>query len=183
MPVSDESFCFAAEKEPALFAPAVDQTRQLMLFFVLLLVACVAVITGMSIYSYSGVSRGLAWSGMEGSLNSGRARVSATGAVSPGAELKPLALDSFLVRLAGESIRLSKIDIVLLVSDPAVGREIQSSMHRVRNHLVFILSAQKAVAFMEREAREILEKQIIQQLNLFLVAGRVADIELRQTFL
>ncbi len=92
--------------------------------------------------------------------------------------------DSLLVRLMdGPHFRLSKVDISIEVDNVHAKTEIKKSIHKVRNHLVFILSAQKKSAFADQHKKNLLKEKIIQQLNMFLVAGRVEKVQLKQTFL
>lgn len=98
--------------------------------------------------------------------------------------LPTVKLDSLLVRLtAGQHVRLSRMDIVLHISDLNVKREIQDSINKVRDHLIFILSAQDESVFADVKKKAMLEQKIIHQLNVFLMIGKVEKIQLQQTFL
>ncbi len=97
---------------------------------------------------------------------------------------KVVKLDSFLIRLmAGQSSRLSRVNISLKVSDFQVKNNIKNSLKKVRNHLVFILSTQDESVFADLNKKTILEQHIINQLNLFLPKGKIEQIQLTQTFL
>ncbi len=99
--------------------------------------------------------------------------------------LTPLVkLGSFLIRLKTETgFRLTKVEIALQVNSSAVTDEIQNSLPDVREHLIFILSAQNTMNFVDSKRRAFLEKEIINQLNWFLIAGKVEKVELKEIFL
>jgi len=91
---------------------------------------------------------------------------------------------SVLVRLkTEEGFQLTKIEVAMQVSGEEVLEELETASSEVRSHLIFILSNQTMSMFTDEENRQKLKKEIISQLNLFLIHGRVENIELTETFL
>lgn len=106
--------------------------------------------------------------------------------VSPSSlfEQQELALDSFFVLLKSDQGRqLIKMEVVFRLNDPQVFTEVQQSITRIKDHIVFILSNQNVSVFSDSERQLLLEREIIHQLNLFLVSGEIEDMRLKETFL
>ena len=93
-------------------------------------------------------------------------------------------LDIFFVFLkSGTGVQLTKVEVVLQVNHSEVLKEIQTSLSKIRDHLVFILSKKDVSVFSDLEKRQFLEKEIVAQLNLFLIAGKIENVQLKETFL
>ncbi len=99
-------------------------------------------------------------------------------------EDQELALDSFFVLLkSNQGRQLIKMEVVFHLNDPQVFAEVQQSVTRIKDHIVFILSHQNVSVFSDSERKHLLEQEIIHQLNLFLVSGKIEDMRLKKTFL
>ena len=97
---------------------------------------------------------------------------------------KVVYMNSFLVFLKSEKgFQLTKMEVILQVNHSQVLDEIQKSSNKVKDHLIFILSYKNTSVFTNLQERQSLEQEIITQLNLFLVAGRIENIQLTETFL
>ncbi len=98
---------------------------------------------------------------------------------------KQIDLRSFVVRLKTEKgFRLSRVQVTLGVkASEALREEIDGSLNEIQDHLLFILSDKQSVVFQNPEQLELLKKEIISHLNLFLVAGKIETVELKKTFL
>ena len=96
-----------------------------------------------------------------------------------------VSLEPFLALLKSKSGpgRLTKIEVDLQAEDPLVLQEVQRSRHKVRDHLIFILSEENVSVFNDPEKRLALEQEIISQLNLFLTAGKISGLRLTPVFL
>ena len=90
-------------------------------------------------------------------------------------------LEPFFVLLKSEKeARLTKLRVSLQVTDGQVHEEIQKSMHKIKDHLIFILSNQDVAVFDDLQKQRILEQEIITQLNLFLVNGSIEGVQLNK---
>ncbi|MCY4321511.1 MAG: flagellar basal body-associated FliL family protein, partial [Bdellovibrionaceae bacterium] len=76
--------------------------------------------------------------------------------------------------------RLTKLRVSLQVTDVEVSEEIQKSIHKIKDHLIFILSSKDIAVFDDLQKRQILEEEIVTQLNLFLVNGSVEGVQLKK---
>lgn len=91
-------------------------------------------------------------------------------------------LNPLFIRIKGHNgFRLTKINMTLEVRGPQ--NEVQSSIHSIRDHLIFILSSQKDNVFSDAEKKQSLKQEIIQQLNLFLSKDHIEKVELNEKFL
>ena len=98
--------------------------------------------------------------------------------------LKKTALDELVVLLKnGNNFQLTKIEVSLETESSIVLEEIKQSNNQVKDHLVFILSDEDISIFSKVEELKALEKEIIAQLNLFLVTGKIKKVQLKGTFL
>lgn len=100
-------------------------------------------------------------------------------------ETMPEAVDlkAFFVLLkSGSGVQLTKVEVGLQVDHPLVLNEIQESTKKIQDHLVFILSNKDISVFSDLEKRQLLKKEIIDQLNLFLVSGKIQNVQLKETF-
>ena len=150
---------------------AVDQSRALYFLFIALLTGVMSVLASAYFYTaYTMPNRSIA------SITSPEQSVLRD---LPQVQLEPLLVRS----VHGKSVRLSKVDIDLYVRSKKVQTEIKESIHKVRDHLVFILSAQEELAFVHPERKIRLAQEITHQLNLFLTTGKVESIRLQQKFL
>ena len=188
--ISNEPFYFITEENP-IVAGSIDQNKQIRFFFMLLLAATSVLVLGAYFYTvfHSTVSNKVNHAHL---VSSDRELATVENVAIDGQSvsqnqlsLLPIVkLDSLLVRLTdGQHIRLSRVDIVLHISDLNVKKEIQDSINKVRDHLIFILSAQNESVFVDTKKKAMLEQEIIHQLNLFLMTGKVKKIQLQQTFL
>lgn len=92
-------------------------------------------------------------------------------------------LDPFFVLLkSGKGVQLTKVEVVLQMNHSSVLHEVQKSLNKVRDHLVFILSNQDVSVFSDSEKRQLLEREIVTQLNLFLIAGKIGNVQLKKLF-
>ena len=190
---SNEHFYFIAEKNP-LAASSIDQTKEIRFFFMLLLSVTAVLISGIYIYTlfHSNISQ-VSHSRFISPNREFAAVMDHDEIVTsydssipqhPSSQLPSVELDSLLVRLtSGQNVRLSKVDITLHITDLKVRGEIQNSINKVSDHLIFILSAKDESVFSDTQKKAQLEREIINQLNLFLMAGKVEKIQLHQTFL
>lgn len=91
-------------------------------------------------------------------------------------ELKPF----FVLLKSEKEARLTKLKVSLQVTDGQVSAEIQKSIHKIKDHLIFILSSQDVAVFDDLQKRRILEQEIMTQLNLFLVSGSIEGVQLNK---
>ena len=90
-------------------------------------------------------------------------------------------LEPFFVLLKSEKeARLTKLKVSLQITDGQVSEEIQKSIHKIKDHLIFILSSQDVTVFDDLQKRRILEQEIVTQLNLFLVNGSIEGVQLNK---
>ena len=103
----------------------------------------------------------------------------------PTANQEAITLEPFLTLLKSDEGggRLTKIEMILQAEDPLVLQEVQKSSHKIRNHLIFILSKKNVSVFNDPSGREDLKQEIISQLNLFLKAGPISNLILNPIFL
>ena len=96
-----------------------------------------------------------------------------------------VSLKPFVVRLkTAKGFRLSHIQVTLQTTpSPALKEEIKNSTTAIQDHLLFILSDTQSTVFMNPKQLAQLQKSITEHLNLFLVEGKITDINLEQTFL
>ena len=180
-------------EENPIVAGSIDQNKQIRFFFMLLLAATAVLVS--SAYFYTVFHSTVSNKANHSYLVSPDRELTAVKNHSvtmddPSisqhqlSQLPMVELDSLLVRLtAGQHVRLSRMDIALHISDLNVKKEIQDSINKVRDHLVFILSAQDESVFADTKKKAMLEQTITHQLNLFLMTGKVKKIQLQQTFL
>ena len=91
-------------------------------------------------------------------------------------DLKPF----FVLLKSEKEARLTKLRVSLQVTDVEVSEEIQKSIHKIKDHLIFILSSKDIAVFDDLQKRQILEEEIVTQLNLFLVNGSVEGVQLKK---
>ncbi len=175
-------------------ASSIDQTKEIRFFFMLLLAVTAVLVSGIYIYTlfHSNISK-VSHSRFTSPnrefaavIDPDESAASYDSAIPqhPSSQLPSVELDSLLVRLtSGQNVRLSKVDITLHITDLKVRGEIQNSINKVSDHLIFILSAKDESVFSDAQKKAQLEREIIDQLNLFLMAGKVEKIQLHQAFL
>ena len=102
----------------------------------------------------------------------------------PPPPLPAVNFDSFLVRMKSNTgFRLTKVELVFRVSSSEVSEEIQKSVPKIKDHLVFILSKKDISIFSDPQKRVSLKEEIIDQLNLFLTDGEIRTVKVTETFL
>ncbi len=169
--MSDQSshFHFTPEKESSTHS---DRPEENFSFFLKIISVC-AVSLSIGVWFTSHTS--------DQKLNSDRTIQSSW---DPSAVQETINLESFVVPLkSDQGAKLTRVEVVLQVNDSLVLREIQESSHKIRNHLIFILSKKHVSVFDDIPQRESLKREIITQLNQFLVGGQIENIQLKQTFL
>ena len=166
--MSDQNtqFSFTPEEKPQY--THIEEPFSLFLKVIVLCVLCV----GAGIWFTSNQMTGYVNSGRE--IQSLKEPASAWVVV----DLEPL----FVLLKSEQGTRLTKIAVSLQVNDIQVSEEIQKSISNIKDHLIFILSHQSSSIFDDIQERRALEKQIVTQLNLFLVSGRVEDVQLNILF-
>ena len=89
----------------------------------------------------------------------------------------PVDINSFVVPIhTNEGIEPNKIDVKLNLSNYKVKNEVKESINTIRRHLIFILSERNKEIFNNIKEKQLLEEEIKNQLNLFLLAGAVNDV-------
>ncbi len=102
----------------------------------------------------------------------------------PTAPQEMITLEPFLTLFkSDQGGRLTKMEVVLQAEDPLTLQEVQKSRHKIRDHLIFILSKKNVSVFNDPSGREQLKQEIINQLNLFLTTGRISGLQLNPVFL
>ena len=102
----------------------------------------------------------------------------------PPPPLPAVNLNSFLVRMKSNTgFQLTKVELIFQVSSSEVSEEIQKSVPKVKDHLVFILSKKDISIFSDPQKRLSLKTEIIDQLNLFLTDGAIRTVTVKETFL
>ena len=93
-------------------------------------------------------------------------------------------LDPLLIRLKNpEKVQFSKVEFTFYISDSEAVSEIQQSIKQIRDHLIFILSDKDQLAFTDPDKQSELKEEIMEQLNFFLIAGRIQRVDFKQTIL
>ena len=167
----DNQFCFVPEEKPAVNSDSRNGER----FPFFLKVVCLCVLClGAGVWFFSKqFSRNL----------SSRRTIQSIPTPSHSTQ-EIINLEPFFVPLKSEKgTQLTKMEVNLQVDHSRVLDEIQGSINKIKDHLVFILSNQDVSIFSDLESRQLLEKEIANQLNLFLVAGKIENVQLKETFL
>ena len=95
-----------------------------------------------------------------------------------------IGIEPFVVRFkTPENFQLTKIDVAFQVSNVRVSQEIQEAARKITDHLIFILSDKDISVLSDAEGLQSLREEVVAQLNLFLVTGKIETVELTGTFL
>ncbi len=167
----ENQFCFVPEEKPSVNLDSRNGEK----FSFFLRVVCLCVLC-------LGVGVWFASKRFDRDISSSRTIQSIPPSSDSTAEM--INLEPFFVLLKSEEgTQLTKVEVNLQVDHSQVSNEIQESINKIRDHLVFILSNRDVSVFSDLESRRFLEEEIANQLNLFLVAGKIENVQLKETFL
>ena len=166
----DNQFCFVPEEKPSVNLDHENEER--FPFFFRIVCLCVL-----------GLGIGIWFVSNQFGKNLASNRTIQSIPPSSDSTLETINLEPFFVLLKSErGARLTKVEVDFQVDHSQVLDEIQDSINKIRDHLVFILSNQDVSVFSNLERRQFLEKEIATQLNVFLVAGKIENVQLREVF-
>lgn len=166
----DNQFCFVPEEKPSVNLDSRNGEK----FSFFLRVVCLCVLClGVGVWFFS--------KRFDRDISSSRTIQSVPPSSDSTAET--VNLEPFFVLLKSEEgTQLTKVEINLQVDHPLALKEIQESTKKIQDHLVFILSNKDISVFSDLEKRQLLKKEIVDQLNLFLVSGKIQNVQLKETF-
>ena len=87
-----------------------------------------------------------------------------------------IALEPFIVNLAGNSRSYLKLSMSLEVSDPVLEEQIVSKMPRIQDTILFVLSSKTHDEIVTSEGKTVLKDELLTRLNSFVVAGTIENI-------
>lgn len=87
-----------------------------------------------------------------------------------------IALDPFIVNLAGNSRSYLKVSMALEVSDPVLEEQIANKMPKIQDTILFVLSSKTHDEIVTTEGKTLLKDELLMRLNTFVAGGTIQNI-------
>ena len=98
--------------------------------------------------------------------------------------LHSFSVSPFLVRIQSENgFTLVKVRVQFFVDSLVAQNELREESHQYKEHLIFFLSNAHAIDFLDEKEKEVLVDQIKNQINSFLLNGKIQQVVIESQFM